>query len=441
MTAIPAQRTPQDLAGCGWYEILSPPPPARELDADICADWIIVGAGFAGLAAARRLSQLRPGERIVVLEAQRVGWGAAGRNSGFMIDLPHELNSATYAGSADADRQQIRQNRAALEFARTAVEEYGLHQMFSACGKYHGAANSNGLGQLNAYCRHLDALHEPYSRLDAAAMQGITGSEFYLGGIHTPGCALIQPAAFVRGLATALSKQVELYENSPVLRLESGRMHTAYTPRGRVSAPCLILTVNGHAESFGLYRKRLLHIFTYASMTRPLTLAERETLGGATEWGLIPADPMGTTLRRTRDHRILVRNTFTYNPGMTTSEVQVRRIGQVHDQSFRARFPMLDGVTMEYRWGGHLCLSRNATSGFGEVREHLYTAVCQNGLGTVKGTLAGMLIAELASGGNHPLLAEMLAAPQPKALPPEPFTGIGVRTTLWWKQRRALRER
>jgi glycine/D-amino acid oxidase-like deaminating enzyme len=102
---------------------------------------------------------------------------------------------------------------------------------------------------------------------------------------------------------------------------------------------------------------------------------------------------------------------------------------------------MLDGVTMEYRWGGHLCLSRNATSGFGEVREHLYTAVCQNGLGTVKGTLAGMLIAELASGGNHPLLAEMLAAPQPKALPPEPFTGIGVRTTLWWKQRRALRER
>jgi glycine/D-amino acid oxidase-like deaminating enzyme len=86
-----------DLAGSGWYELLPPPAPARELSQSLTADWVVIGAGFAGLAAARRLTQLCPGDKIVLLEAQRVGWGAAGRNSGFMIDLPHDLSTEDYS--------------------------------------------------------------------------------------------------------------------------------------------------------------------------------------------------------------------------------------------------------------------------------------------------------------------------------------------------------
>ncbi|MDX1604894.1 MAG: FAD-binding oxidoreductase [Candidatus Competibacterales bacterium] len=434
-----ACRIPNDLAGSGWYELLPPPDPPRVLEDAIEADWVIVGGGFAGLAAARRLVQLRGGERIVLLDAQRIGWGSAGRNTGFMIDLPHELNSETYAGGVEHDLQQIRMHRAAIGFTRENVEAYGLQAFFSACGKYNVAADSTGVRALDAYSRHLDALDEPYTRLDATATHHLTGTDYYAGGIHTPGTALIQPAGYVRGLASALADRIAIHENSPVLRIETGARHIVHTPRGRVTAARVILTNNGHAESFGLYRRRLLHVFTFASMTRPLSPEQQRRLGGERQWGLIPADPMGTSLRRIGD-RIVVRNTFTYNPSMRTSERQIARIGRKHDRSFRMRFPMLSDVTMQYRWGGHLCLSLNAVPAFGEVEERLYTAVCQNGLGTVKGTLAGMLIVDHATRSHHPLLPHMLAQAPPARLYPEPFMTLGARAVLGWKQWRAGRD-
>ena len=119
-------KLPKDPGIGGWNAILPAPAPARVLDRDIEADWVIVGGGFAGLAAARRLTQLRPGDKVALLEAVRIGEGPAGRNSGFMIDLPHELNSDSYAGSEEADLKQIRMNRAAIQFARDAAEEYGI---------------------------------------------------------------------------------------------------------------------------------------------------------------------------------------------------------------------------------------------------------------------------------------------------------------------------
>src|SRR5215468_825746 len=98
MTEYHARRLPADLKGSGWYKILDEPGPARELEGPQTADWIIVGAGFAGLSAARRLARSRPGETIALIDAQWIGWGAAGRNSGFMIDLPHDLASESYGG-------------------------------------------------------------------------------------------------------------------------------------------------------------------------------------------------------------------------------------------------------------------------------------------------------------------------------------------------------
>ena len=439
MTGYRAVRTPHDRAGSGWYEILPPPPPPRRLEEDLSVDWLVVGAGFAGLAAARRLTQLRDGERIAVIDAQRVGWGAAGRNSGFMIDLPHELNSDSYAGGLEADRKQIRMNRAGIAFARAAVEAYGLQAHFDPCGKLHGATDGNGLNALRRFESHLDRLEEPYEQLTAEDLKRITGTDYYAGGTFTPGATLIQPAGYIRGLAEGLKDKVALYEESPALEIETGADIAVRTPKGRVRTRRLLLTVNGQIESFGLFRRRLMHVYTFASMTRVLTAAEQAALGGEAEWGLIPADPMGSTLRRIGD-RMVVRNTFTYNPGLETSRAQVEAIGRRHDRSFRARFPMLGEVAMEYRWGGALCLSLNSVPAFGELETGVYLACCQNGLGTVKGTLAGKLIADLACGGNDPMLAEMLSYPAPRKLYPEPFMTLGARSRLWWMHRRAGRD-
>ncbi|MGI9404745.1 MAG: NAD(P)/FAD-dependent oxidoreductase, partial [Hyphomicrobiaceae bacterium] len=382
MATYTARKTPNDFSLSGWYAILPPPDPAHELDGDHTADWVIVGAGFAGLAAARRLTQLRPGDRIIVLDAQRVGWGAAGRNSGFMIDLPHELKSRAYGGGYEDDLKQIELNRAGIAFATEAVEDYGLHNAFNPCGKVHGATNGAGMDALKEYATHLDALDEPYTMLDAADLKRVTGTDYYAGGMHAPGCVQIQPAAYIRGFADGLRSKVEIYENSPVRHIRTGAGgHAVETDKGRISTPHVILTVNGHVESFGLYARRLMHTYTFASMTRELTPDEQARLGGEAEWGIIPAHPMGSSVRRLRENRIVVRNVFTYNPDMETSERQVAQRGKRHDTSFRARFPMLPDVGMEYRWGGHLCLSLNGAHAFGEIEEGLFSACCQQGQG------------------------------------------------------------
>lgn len=441
----PVARLPKDPGRTGWAALLPDPAPVRALTVKQSADWLVIGAGFAGLAAARRLSQLRAGERIVVLEATRVGEGPAGRNSGFMIDLPHNIAADGYAGGAAQDARQTRMNRAAIDFASQAAQEYALTpEAFSLSGKVNAAATADGLRHNFEYSRHLTALGEAHELLDATDMRALTGSEYYLGGLRTPGTAMIQPAMFVRGLASGLAPLVEIFERSPVTALSrTGADWRAQTPDGAVTAPRVILAVNGHVESFGFFRRRLMHIHLYASMTRALDADEAKRLGGEPRWGLTPSDPIGTTVRRicaTGGDRIVVRNRVTYDPQMECADVRLGAMGRSHDASFAARFPMLDGVGMEYRWGGRLCLSANGVPAFGEVEEGVFSACCQNGLGAARGTASGLLAAELAARCDNPLVAEMLDYDPPRRLPPEPLAAIGAAVTMRWKEWRAGRE-
>ncbi len=436
------KRLPVDPGPAGWNRLLPRPAPAQRLERDITADWLVIGAGYAGLAAARRLSQLDPTGRIVVLDAVRVGDGPAGRNSGFMIDLPHDLASDGYGGSLEKDRAQTATNRVAIAFAGEMAAEYGLpSEAFALSGKINGAATAKGHQHNIDYARHLAALGEDHRMLDAAEMQALTGTDYYQGGLFTPGSAMIQPAMFVRGVADGIrSRTVSIYEESPVLDLTAGADWVAKTPKGSVTAPKVILAVNGHLNSFGHYSGRLMHVFTYASMTRALTAEECARLGGSAVWGLTPADPMGTTVRRISGvggDRIVTRNRFTLDQSMEVPARRIAQVGRDHDRAFAARFPALSGVEVEYRWGGRLCLSRNNTQVVDEVAPGLFAACCQNGLGTAKGTLAGMCAAELAVDAPSPTAHAMLNADKPTRLPPEPLTSIGANIWIRIQERRA----
>lgn len=445
MAGITVRRLPRDPGPAGWNRLLPEPEPATPLEGAQTTDWLVIGAGFAGLAAAQRLSQVCPGDRITLLDATRVADGPAGRNSGFMIDLPHDLASGDYGGSLDSDIAQTGDNRIAIDFAREMAEEFSLpDEAFTVSGKINASATEKGDRLNRDYAGHLSPMGESYEMLDAPQMRELTGIDYYRGGLRTPGTAMIQPAWFVRGIARGLcAKGVKLHELSPVTRLERRGDWVATTPAGRMTAPRVILAVNGHLNSFGFAAGRLMHIFTYASMTRALAPDEVSRLGGHAAWGVTPADPMGTTVRRisgTGGDRIVVRNRFTFDPSMEVDTARIARVSRDHDRAFRARFPMLDGVQMEYRWGGRLCLSRNNVQVVRELDRGLFSACCQNGLGTTKGTLAGMLCADLATGRQSPALDRMLASDAPRRLPPEPLARIGANLRLRWSEARAGEE-
>ncbi|MEM9318291.1 MAG: FAD-binding oxidoreductase [Pseudomonadota bacterium] len=445
MAEIKVKHLPRDPGPAGWNRLLPEPAPAQPLQGAQVADWLVIGAGFAGLAAARRLAQNAPGDRIIVLEASRLGDGPAGRNSGFMIDLPHDLTSDDYGGALDDDITQTSDNRSAIAFAADMAREYGLSaEAFHPSGKINAAATAKGDAHNKSYARHLSAMGEPHEMLDAAQMRALTGTDYYQAGLFTPGAAMIQPAQFIRGIAAGMtSNRLTIHENSPVTALDQNGDWVATTPAGRVTAARVILAVNGHLNSFGFAAGRLMHVFTYASMTRALAPEEIARLGGAPIWGATPSDPMGTTVRRisgTGGDRIIIRNRFTLNQGLEAGPKLLERVAMDHDRAFTARFGMLKSVDMEYRWGGRLCLSLNGVQVVAEMAPGLYAACCQNGLGTVKGTLAGLCAADLATGRQTKALTRMMAQEAPKRLPPPPFLPLGATARLKWGEWRAGRE-
>ena len=441
-------QSPADLGAAGWNALLPARKPRSQLQEDFEADYLIVGAGFAGLSAARRISQLASGARIVILEAHEVGQGPAGRNSGFMVDLPHTVSSSNYAGAENEDLRQTRMNRTAIQFARNMVEEFKLpDETFDHCGKTNAAASRQGIKNNTSYARHLDRLDEPCRLLDQNDMQSITGSDYYQGGLWTPGTAIIQPALYIRGIADGLTQRSDiwLYENSAVTEIgKRGDRWEVKAGFGSVVADKAILAVNGLIENFGYYKKHLMHINLYASLTRELKQEEVAKLGGESSWGFTPSDPLGSSVRRisgTGGHRILIRNRCTYDPKLKLPSNAISRVAVVHDRSFIARFPMLEQVEMEYRWSGRLCLSLNDVWALGEIDENLYSACCQNGLGTTKGTIAGILAAEMAYGDDQvSLLPDYKKQAQPKKLYPEPFMSLGSRTYLRFREWRAGRD-
>ena len=438
-------RLPSDPGPAGWNRLLQEPMPAVQLEEKITADWLVIGAGFAGLAAAHRLCKQAQGDKIVVLDAVRVGDGPAGRNSGFMIDLPHDLTSADYGGGLDADLDQTQDNRLGIAHASKIATEYRLSdEAFIVSGKINGAATAKGQAHNENFAKHLTAMGEPYESFDAKQMREITGSSYYQDGLFTPGTAMIQPAMYIRGVAEGLGQDgVTIYEDSPVTALNNNGSWVVETPHGQVSSPRVILAVNGHLNSFGYAKSRLMHVFTYASMTRALTPQEIGKLGGNPIWGLTPADPVGTTVRRISGKggdRLIIRNRFTFDPTLEVNPKRIAKIGHDHDASFLHRFPDLSNVTMEYRWGGRLCLSRNNVQIIQELEPGLFSACCQNGLGTAKGTFAGGLAADLALGRPSQALSRALAADAPARLPPASIAKLGANLYLRWQERNARGE-
>ncbi len=425
----------------GWSGVLAKRQSKAVLEKDISADWLVVGAGFAGLAAARRLGEIRPNDKIVIVEAHEVGEGASGRNSGFAIDLPHNVGSSME--ELDGSHRFMALARAAIDYHELQIEQHGIQCDWSQPGKYHAAVSSKGVsGVLEPFAKELNSLGEQYQWIEKIELEKRIGTSHFTAAVHTPGCRLMNPAALVRGLAESLPENVELYEHTAVVAMDNQpRGLEVKTQSGSIRAGKMILCVNGFADRFGFFSRRLLNFAANSSLSRQLTENERKVLDCKTSWGLTPANAFsGTTMRYTDDHRLLIRNNIYFNPAMRESGQHRNRIKQTHKKILDQRFPGIPDVDLEFTWTGYICLSENGSPGFGKVADNVYAAVCQNALGVTKGTIGGMLAADMACGQDNELIGYMESLGQPNKVPPRPFLDIGVRSKFAWELWKARNE-
>lgn len=423
------RRFPQDDRDNGWLAGLPPRQPRPPLKGEMRADFVVVGAGFAGLAAARRLAELRPEAEIALLDAQVLAAGASGRNSGFAVDLhlggPHDAALA-------------RLSRAAIAALRRLVHAHRIACDWSEIGRFQAAVSPRGRREvLERHAAALDRLGEDYEWLDAEELRARLGTAHFHAALHTPGTVLLNPAALTRGLGDSLPPNVRLHENSPVLRADFSGPVVVETPEGRICADRAILCVNGLVEQFGFWRGRLLSVATHASLTRRLTEAEHAALGGVAPWGLIPAHALaGTTLRYTNDRRILIRQGVRFCPSLRLSAGRRAQVRAAHQRLLDQRFPAIAGVEIEHGWSGYLCMSRNGSPAFGPVGPQVWTVACQNGIGVTRATIGGLLAAEMALGVDNPLIGDMLSLGQPPRNPPRPLLDLGARLRMGLDLRR-----
>ncbi|UNM96761.1 FAD-binding oxidoreductase [Ignatzschineria rhizosphaerae] len=428
---------PQDDPSCGWFHTSKKRDVKPSLTGDINAKWVIVGAGFTGLSIARRLAEHYPQDEIVLVEAQEVGFGPAGRNAGFAIDLPHDIGAEDYIGDLEIAGKTLKLNVLGQTILKDLVEKYQIDCQMSASGKYQAAVSSSGLKVLEAYQKGLDRMRQPYEVIDGEDLPYHLGTSFYKKALFTPGTILLQPSALVKGVADTLPDNVTLYENTAITGFQYGKKITLEHASGLITADQMILANNAFGMHFGYLKNSMLPVFLYASLTRELTVSELDLLGGKSIWGVIPADPFGSTVRKTADNRILIRNSFSFNPTGQPNAKKLESFIKRHEESFKRRFPILEDVNFEFNWSGSLGLSQNHKGFFGQLASNIYGAICCNGLGVTRGTATGALIADFIAGQNHELIPFLLETSGPNKLPMEPFLSMGVNARLWWGQRQA----
>ena len=417
---------PREVADCGWYNLLPPPPPARVVAGEEAAEWAIVGAGVCGLAAARRLAEHYPDKRILLLEATRVGLGASGRNSGFVLNYsPHGVGSGA---DHDFERRYAKVLTAGVDELRRLVAEHQIQCDWSEWGRLYVSAGADGdhhLADVRAAHRRIGAEIRDY---DADALRRLTGSDFYTSGLWAAGNAIVQPAAMVRGLAATLPANVEPREETLVTAIHRrGDGFQLVCDSGEVRADRLILAGGCYTGGLGGFRGRALAIATYGSMTRALGPEERAAhFPEADELGLLPASHNGSTVRLTRDGRLLIRNSFRYSPARDMDPAVPAEARENHRQALRARWPALAELEFEHTWGGNIAYTRNQGALFGKLAEGVWSVVAGDAGPVARGSITGKLLADYIAGATSDLLTTQLSLAKAGWLPPDPLLGFAV---------------
>jgi len=413
----------------GWTHFLPGRTPTRPANGDIRADWVVIGAGLTGLAAARQLAYNRPDDHIIIVDAQEVAHGASGRNSGYAVAISH-FSGGFDASKTDEYARVNRINLAGLDHLRQTIKDNAIACDWAETGIHHAAADVAAHRELNAFRTYLDAMNIDHTPLDHGALTERLGTAHYSAGVHVHGGALVQPAALVRGLADSLPQNVTLRENTPVTAIEKASPHRVITPGATISAKRIILATNFACVNLRFMRARITASTLSGSFTRPLSDDEMASLGTRAQWGVLSVHSGGATVRLTADRRICLRNTAEFTHGRPLDEKALANRIATHRHAFEKRFAQLAHVPFEHSWSGVEGITRNGTNIFGEQAPRIWLAGGYNGSGVSRGTAFGMAIADHACGIKTPLVADCLMCPRAHWIPPRPLLDLGAAWTI-----------
>ena len=410
----------------------------------------VVGGGFTGLWAALLAA---PDEDVVLLEGDRCGWGASGRNGGFAeASLTHGLENG-HARWPDEMDTLIRLGDENFAAIRETLDARGIDAAWSEAGVIDVATREHELPWLEEAARTAREYGEEPVLLDRQAVRAELDSPTYLGGLwYVEGSALVDPARLAWGLReAALADGVRLHEHTRVTRLRrEGDGVLLETPRGRVRARRVILGTNAYPPLVRAIGRYVIPVYDYVLVTEPLTQAQRDAIGWRRGQGISDSGnrfhyyrltPSGD--RRTPDgaggagERILwggYEALYHFRNGMRPELEDHAPTFRTLAANFAATFPQLEGIRFTHRWAGAIDTCSRFCVTFGRaLGGRAAYAVGYTGLGLAATRFGARVALDLVHGRDTELTRLELVRSRPIPFPPEPVRYAVVQAT-----RRAL---
>lgn len=378
-----------------WAATAKGKPTLTALEREHKTEVAIIGGGYTGLSAALHLSLA--GRSSILVEANDIGFGGAGRNVGLVNAglwlMPEDVIKLV---GLDHGRELIQVLGASPDLVFGLIEKYKIDCEAWRHGTLHCADSRAGYKALEERERQWKEQGAPVQLLDREEAAEKIGTRAFLGALLDKRAGTIQPLSYAYGLArAALEEGAQLYANSPVTSLEKqGEFWRLTTPQGAILAKSVIVAVQGYPEGAFQDQSHNMVPFNYFQFaTQPLAPEVLKTVlpgrNGAWDTNLILS-----SFRLDAAGRLIVGSVgsveaFAWNLKQAWVKRTIRKV-----------FPQIQGVEIEHGWYGRIAMTTNHIPRFHVMGENLAMVTCYNGRGIGPGTVFGKLLAAYMMGGS-----------------------------------------
>ena len=359
----------------------------------VACDVCVIGGGFTGLSSALHLAER--GYDVVLLEAERVGWGASGRNGGQVGSGQRKPQNELekLVGTKHArDLWELAEE--SKKTVKELIKKHGIQCDFKL-GILHPMHKASYVSHAHRYVEklHRDYAYEYAQSISTKEMREMLGTEAYFGGWLDSDAGHLHPLNYALGLARAgMNAGVKIFENSRVTRYSTAQKILVETLSGTVSADFLVLGCNGYLGQLEpRIRGKIMPINNFILATEPFERADADALI-RDDVAVADSKFVINYFRLSADKRLL------FGGGENYTNRFPRDIKAFVRKYMLKIYPQLDHTRIDYAWGGTLAVTMNRLPHFGRLANNVFYAQGYSGHGVAMASLAGKLLADAIAG-------------------------------------------
>ena len=408
------------------------PETAKPLQQNIQADVAIVGGGYTGLWTAIMIKQQSPEKQVVVIEKGLCGSGASGANGGCMLTWSTKFPTLKRLFGEEHAAWLVKESEQAVLEIDDFCQLHQIDAQLSLKGVYYTATNHAQTGGMQPVVDELKRLEvNSWRRCQAEELRANAGSPRNIEGFHSPVAASVQPALLARGLRrVAMELGVEIYENTPMTRLDYGKPATVCTPTGNIQAQQVVLALNAWmVEQFKQFKSSIVVVSSDMVITKPLGDALTQS-GWQAGSSVLDSRIFVHYYRDTPDGRLMLGkggNQFSFNNQVNAMFNKPTHYQDLLRKSFDKLFPRLKGAEFAYSWTGGSDRSATGFPFFGELdnQSNIFYGFGYSGNGVAQTRMGGKILSSLVLGIDNEWTKSGLAKGPLGHFPPEPFRWTG----------------